>query len=413
MTPGLLHEGKGTGNYGGSGWIGALQQLFIDARSEHTLALAFVSATEKEKTKKNGIIYYPIYEKPESGIRKLCRYYGGYKSWDREHLVPQIKEVISDFHPDVIHLFGLENQLATILGRTAIPTVVHLQGLLGPVANAFYPNGFNHSSFIWPPTKREWLYRNGFLYEKKKLDLRSRQEQKLFKEARFFMGRTDWDFHVSQLMSKESMYYKVNEALRQPFYENAGKWRPNDGKMTITSTISETLYKGLDLILKTALILKRETTIDFEWNVTGVKADSNFRKFIEHNVGIKGADVNVRYCGIMNAQQLVGHSLKSNVYVHPSYIDNSPNSVCEAQLLGLPVIATHVGGVSSLMEHKKSGILVPANEPHETAFWIMQFHNNPDMAKELGRNGYELAKARHAPEQIIKDLFNAYKDIAG
>ena len=68
MTPGLLHEGQGTGNYGGSGWIGALQHLFCNAHTKDKLALAFISDSDKEKVEKNGVLYYPIYEKPENSF---------------------------------------------------------------------------------------------------------------------------------------------------------------------------------------------------------------------------------------------------------------------------------------------------------------------------------------------------------
>lgn len=411
MTPGLLHEGQGTGNYGGSGWIGALQHLFCNAHTKDKLALSFISDSDKEKVEKNGVLYYPIYEKPENPIKKIYRYYYGYKSYNRELYVKQLLDVIHDYKPDIIHLFGLENPLATILNRTSIPIVVHIQGLLGPCSNAFYPSSFSRYSLFWPPTRREWLFRNGFLYSKKTLDIKALKESDLFKDAHFFMGRTEWDLHLTRLMSSKAFYYKVSEALRPLFYDNAGRWTYSEGKFIITSTISETIYKGLDLILKTAKILKQETNLDFEWNVVGVSENSNIVRFFEHSLQIYSKNVNVIYVGIMNAETLINNSLKSSVYVHPSYIDNSPNSICEAQLLGLPIIATNVGGVSSLIQHKENGILVPANEPYETAFWLKELSEKPAMALTLSQNGISTAIKRHDRNQILKDLLDSYKQI--
>lgn len=411
MTPGLLHEGQGTGNYGGSGWIGALQHLFCNAHTKDKLALSFISDSDKEKVEKNGVLYYPIYEKPENSFKRIYRYYYGYKSYNRELYVKQLLDVIHDYKPDIIHLFGLENPLATILNRTNIPIVVHIQGLLGPCSNAFYPSSFSRSSLIWPPTRREWLFRNGFLYAKKTLDIRAVKESDLFKDARYFMGRTEWDLHLTKLMSSKALYYKVNEALRPMFYDNAGMWKYSEGKFIITSTISETIYKGLDLILKTAKILKHETNLDFEWNVVGVSENSNIVRFFEHSLQINSKNVNVIYVGVMNAENLINNSLKSSVYVHPSYIDNSPNSICEAQLLGLPIIATNVGGVSSLIQHKENGILVPANEPYETAFWLKELSEKPAMALTFSQNGISTAIKRHDRNQILKDLLDSYKQI--
>lgn len=411
MTPGLLHEGHGTGNYGGSGWIGALQHLFCDAHTENELALSFISDKEKEKIERNGVIYYPIYEKPENALKKIYRYYYGYRSYNRELYVNQILEVINDYKPDIIHLFGLENPLATILGRTDCPVVVHLQGLLAPCNNAFYPSSFSRCSLVWPPTRREWLFRNGFLYSKKTFEVRSVKESDLFKDAQYFMGRTEWDLHLTRLLSINAKYYKVNEALRPPFYDNAGKWKYSSGKFIIISTISETIYKGLDLILKIAKILKQETTIDYEWNVVGVCENSNLVRFFERNLRINSKDVNVNYVGVMNAEELINNCLSSSVYVHPSYIDNSPNSICEAQLLGVPIIATNVGGVSSLIKHKENGILVPANDPYETAFWLKELSENPALVSTISMNGMSTATKRHDRKQILNDLLGFYKQI--
>lgn len=408
-TSGLLKELAGTGGYGGSGWVGSLQHLFMSANNGDTLGIAFPNTNKSKLTIQDGVHYYPILRESKTRIQKIRYYYGGYKHIDFYEYVENLQVVIKAFHPDVIHLFGLENPFATILGHTEIPVVVHLQGLLGPCDNAFYPQDINSYSFIWPPSVREWFLRNGYQFAKKELHMLALREAVLFKRAKFFMGRTAFDFQFSQLMSPSSRYFKVNEALRPSFYLNAGKWKQSTNKFIITSTISETVYKGLDLILKTAALLKKETKMDFEWRVVGIKEKSSFVRFFEHFLSIKSIEVNVNYMGVMTAEQIIELNMASSVYVHPSYIDNSPNSVCEAQLLGMPVIATNVGGVSSLIEHKKTGLLVPANAPYELAYWIKTINEDSTLAASIGQKAYELANVRHDKETIIRDLFTAYQ----
>lgn len=410
-TPGLLNELEGTGGYGGSGWLGALQHLFMAVNNGDKLGVVFPSIVKSNLTIQDGVYYYPILRNSKTKIQKIRHYYGCYKIIDYNEYVDDLREVIKDFHPDVIHLFGLENPFATLLGQIEIPVVVHLQGLLGPCDNAFFPQELNSNSFIWPPTLREWIWRNGFMFAKKELHTLAIKEAELFKRARFFMGRTAFDFQVSRLMSPSSRYYKVNEALRPSFYLNAGKWAHSNNLFIITSTISETVYKGLDVILKTAALLKKETKIDFEWQVVGIKKTSSLVQFFEHFLSIKSCDVNVKYLGVLTAEQITEHNLASSLYVHPSYIDNSPNSVCEAQLLGMPVIATNVGGVSSLIEHKKNGLLVPANAPYELAYWIKTINDDSIFAASIGRNAFESANIRHDKKSIIQDLYAAYNSI--
>lgn len=412
MTPGLLHENEGTGNYGGSGWIGALQHLYMESYADNnTLGLVYLSQNDEGVVYKENVYYFPVIKKRESHVRKLLKYYGPNISHNISSYDDAVLKIIDGFKPDIIHLFGLENPFASILSRTGVPTVIHLQGLIGPCYNAYFPASINRSSFFWPPSKREWVFRNGFLYDNSVLKLRANIELNLFREGHYFMGRTDWDFSLSRLLSPESSYFHVGEALRTPFYSKKGAWRISGDKFIIVSTISETVYKGLDLILKTAHLLSSLLSPDFEWWVVGVNEKSNIVRFFERSLSIKGRENNVVYKGTFQADDLSELLLKASVYVHPSYIDNSPNSLCEAQILGLPVISTNVGGTSSLVRHQKSGLLIPSNGVYELAYWLVELNHNSDLALSLSKCGCEESSLRHDRKTIIDTVMSVYQRI--
>lgn len=407
-TPGL-YDCKVSG-YNGIGWISSVQSL-IQQEDSVELALAFLtSRIEDTEGIISGTHYYPIYSKAPNVFDKFKNYYGGYKNIDNEAYVRQILKIIFEFKPDIIQLFGMENSMATILGKTEIPIVVHLQGLLAPYDNAFFPIDFNKYSFMWPFSKNEWLFRNGYIYAKKSIHIRGERERQLFKKVDYVMGRTDWDFEVSQLLAPQSRYFHVDEVMRSCFYNHAGEWIvKHRDKIIITSTISQTIYKGLDLIIKAASLLEHEAHLNFEWRVVGVESNSSYTRFFEKTIKMKSSKV--RYMGVLSAEQLCDTLLDSDIYVHPSYIDNSPNSVCEAQMLGMPVVATGVGGITSLIEHETSGLLVPANAPYEMAYWIKYIAENTCKAEELGRNGAKVALKRHDRKEIVKQLLSVYLSI--
>lgn len=397
--------------YHGGGWISSLQQLIIHTH-DNTFALTYVTHTPMRKEVQDNTIYYPIYEAPKSSWQKAIEYYGGYKKIDCKKYLHQIQQIIQDFQPDIIHLFGMENPMATILGKTTVPVVVHLQGLLSPYDNAFFPVGFNKSSFLFPFSIREWLLRNGYIFAKNSIHVRGERELSLFKKVKYAMGRTEWDYQVSQLLAPQSQYFHVDEVLRKPFYENAGKWEcPDIQDYKIISTLSNTIYKGLDTILKTAKLLKTQSNIPFKWIIAGISPQDPIVRFFERKLHITGKLVNVEYIGVQDANQLCSKLLQSHVYVHPSYIDNSPNSICEAQLLGLPVIGTFVGGVSSLIKHGDTGLLVPANAPFELTYLLKICFTEKDYATQLGKQGYKEAVQRHDKTKILKDLIHTYQDI--
>ena len=99
------------------------------------------------------------------------------------------------------------------------------------------------------------------------------------------------------------------------------------------------------------------------------------------------------------------------MYIHPAIIDNSPNSLCEAQVIGCPVIAANVGGIASLVDDGKTGILYPYNEPHMLAFKIMELGQNRELLKFLSENEIKTAIERHNPEDIYLYLYSVYKNV--
>ena len=360
---GLYHNNSNYSGYHGSGWISSLQKCVI-SQNEYTLGFAFTTPTPLNEQTKERTLYYPIYTPPLSPIRKIRYYYGGYKQDDSHDLLLKVLAVIEKFKPDIIHLFGLESTLAVILGNTSIPIVVHVQGLLAPCSNAFFPVGINKFSFLF-------------------------------------------------LLAPQSKYFHVDEVLRDIFYKHAGEWKHKEGrtKYIITSTISNTMYKGLDMILKTAALLKSETDLDFEWRVIGLSQQHRIVKYFEKSLDIISSEVSIKYMGIKDEVELCDILLDSNCYVHPSYIDNSPNSLCEAMLLGLPVLATFVGGVPTLLNYGKCGILVPANEAFELAYEIQQLLKDRKYAEALGEKASCCALQRHDKIRVCNDLFATYKII--
>ena len=92
------------------------------------------------------VTYYPIKTGKKGNFGKLI------KNWsceiDSGKYLKKLLDVIADFKPDVIQVFGTENHFAEILAHTKIPVVIHLQGIINPYDNAFYPPGINSLSIM-------------------------------------------------------------------------------------------------------------------------------------------------------------------------------------------------------------------------------------------------------------------------
>lgn len=390
------------GGYHGCGWITSLLDQFANLDGIE-IGVAFFYGEDAESLVKDKITYYPIKQRKVSVLGKIKTFFGDYSAWEGEETyhLDRLQEIVEKFKPDVIHVWGTETDMGLIANRVDVPVIVHLQGLLNPIFNALLPPGVNQNDFLFKDGLNPIKILNN-LNALNYWEYKTSREVRILKSCKKYFGRTHWDKAVSRLYSPNGEYYYCSEILRDIFYH--GEWTRDTSKIRILSTISSPLYKGADLVLKTAHLLKEYAKIDFEWNLVGV---SNV-KLQEKLTHINASDVNVYCRGVKTPEELYQLAQKASVYFHPSYIDNSPNSVCEAQIIGLPVIAVNVGGVSTLIDDKKTGILTPPNEPHMAAMNILNLLDDKNLMMSLSSNSKKEACKRHDPKDIMSSLLSLY-----
>lgn len=326
-------------------------------------------------------------------------------------LVKQAIKTVENYKPDLIHVFGTEWPFGLIAKYTDIPVVVHMQGAIAPYYNAKYPPGYNIFTYICA-MKGNFARYIWYCIQSIKQKSREKMERQVFENVKYYMGRTCWDKAVTKIYNPERMYFHVDEALRLAFINSKVTWNLNEQnlkKLKLVTVGCSTLYKGLDMMIKTAKLLK-QLNVDFEWNVVG-HLPNEFRMMVEYKEKKKFSDCNINILGFMQPEDMTTLLCNSTMYVHTAYIENSPNSLCEAQILGVPVVSTNVGGISSLVGDGVDGILVPANDPFRMAYEILSLYNDKNRMRDYSIKGMARAKERHNPENIAKDLMNCYNTI--
>lgn len=393
------------------GWLISLEDE-IKKHFDIELNVAFFSNVKEAPFEYEGVHYYPMFFPMAS--TKIGRVLNRYKTVDYiDHkMLPVMLDVVKDTHPDLIHIHGTEERFGLIQNYIKdIPIVFSIQGLIAPYTEKY---------FSGLPSKN--VYRNESLFDKlrkisyyddyKNFKFRAKREIGYLNKAKYIFGRTFWDKTITGMLNVNRKYYVVDEILRLPFYQT--KWNSlsfSNGNFKIISTISGGIYKGYETVLKTAALLKQNTKLNFEWIIAGYDDQSKCVQIAERYTKIKSSSVNVKFMGRVDAEKLSKMLSCSDVYVHVSHIENSPNSVCEAMLLGMPVIASYAGGTCSMLENEKEGILVQDGDPYIYAGAIVYIYTHFEKAKVYGENARKRALERHNPNRIGKQLLDAYKNI--
>ena len=395
------------GGYNGGGWISSMQNE-LAKRDDIKLGIAFCRNGEPAKVEQDGVFYYPIPHHTKSKKDKIFDLFKLNDAARDEVLWPyyehKFKEVIEDFKPDVIHIFGSElyhGLAARVAGN--IPMVLHIQGLLSLSIYILLPPGFSRREYIMSGKglKGKFHHLQYLAYWKRS----AYREKAILNAVPYVIGRTDWDKQAMAVLNPKAKYYYGGEILRDVFYEARKRQFPN--VPTITTTISFPTYKGYDVILKVANILKNELHLNFQWNVYG-NIDPDF---MEKHIGLSHQDLNINLCGVASAETLRDALLSCTMYFHSSYIENSPNSVGEAQMVGVPVVASRVGGTDSMVEHGKTGFLYPVTDPYMAAYYIKRLIGNKEENMAIGKKAKEIALVRHDKKQIVKELLDVYEQI--
>lgn len=396
--------------YVGCGWISSLlEKVILEENVE--VALAFFSDQVKTLTvhKEREYTQYviPSYLNKLDKIKRNLTF-TDYLFEERESI---LMSVLNQYNPDIIHVFGTECPFGLLAAKTKIPIVVHLQGILNPYVRKWFPVGYSNFKMFSSTPLLKIIKLSGYwadFIRQKKL---ARREIEIFKVTRFFSGRTDWDRRITRLLSPSSKYYHCEEMLRPAFY--LSQWNIPDKNDTIQliSIINPNMYKGIESILETAKHLKSFSNYQYKWTIAGVYPDSPLVKIFTRKTKIPADSVNIDFIGPTRESILVKRMLDSDIFIHPSHIDNSPNSLCEAMVLGMPIISTNVGGIQSLLTDQKEGILVQDGETFGLAGAILELINDPSKRIAYGKAARQRAIERHQPNEIVKQQLFIYKDI--
>lgn len=326
-------------------------------------------------------------------------------------------DINNEIKPDIVHIHGSEfyHSLAYVNACGSNNTVLSVQGLVSACALYYYGGieSKNINKFI---TFRDLIKKDTLRHQQKEFYKKGIYEIALIKKIKYIIGRTSWDASNCWSINPKTHYFKCEEALRDSFYVNC--W---DIKKCHRHSIfiSQAYYplKGLHKLLNALPLIVKQYP-DVQVYIIGDDPTSkpkykrttywNYLDSIINKLCIRS---HLHFLGTLSEAEMVEQFLLAHVFVCPSAIENSSNSVCEAQLIGTPVVASYVGGMMDIVEDQKSGLLYRFEETAMLAYKICSVFKDDDLAYRLSINERAIALKRHDRESIANSLYNIYNEI--
>ena len=371
-------------------------------RDDLELAIAFTGDVPELVAKVvEGILYYVL---PNHAPLE--------RNWER---------VLAEYRPDIIHAYGTERTHNISLIRVCkdIPILVSLQGIITEYTKRYY-GGLSLGTILKYYTLRDVLLRDGLISAKRKFAAQRKNEQQILNSVTYVEGRSDWDRAMSSRINPALKYYYCPRMIRSPFFQ----YRWSAEKCHEHSLfVHQGAYpiKGFHIILEAVAILKKKYP-DIRLYVSGNNsfelgtlrkrlAITGYVKMIREIISRSNLMENIVFTGYLDSDALAQKMLEASICVIPSAIENAPNALAEAMVLGMPCIASYVGGNAHMLNDGECGLLYRYDEPEVLALRIETLFEQKALAKELADNAYRVARERHDPEKLEAQLLVIYEDV--
>ncbi len=341
------------------GWITGLMEAVLKHNAsniEETVQLGIAFPVEKEQELlQDALVIHQDYDLPFYGFREDVLAADRYEM----SLEEDLKHIIDHFKPDLVHCFGTEypHTLAAIK-CFAKPerTLVGVQGLCRVCAKGYMAN--LPQKVIKSVTFRDIVRKDTLPVQQQKFEDRGQWELASIQGTGHVTGRTEFDKYWTGKWNPKAKYHQMNETLRKEFY--TGAWSlekcyphrlffsqgdyPLKGFHYMLAAMPQILAKYPD----TEVYVAGNSLLRGK-NLKGRLKISAYGVYLEKLIKQYKLEEKVHFLGRLTAEEMKAQYLKSHAFVCASSIENSPNSLGEAMILGTPVVTADVGGIPTMI----------------------------------------------------------------
>ena len=388
---------------GTGGWMGGLLDCLREVSGFQLGVVTACTHFPELQKQMHGVDYFIINQNNSRLTRTL------FPADNNPIYLKKCVEIIKSYKPDIVHVHGTERFYGELISKQLVdcPVVISIQGIMDACSEWYRWFGKMSFTEVFNTNIFDSLKLSGLLWQLREARRQAARERKVLQTGSYFFGRTDWDRAYVSLYNERAKYFHVNRVIGRPFWQHSWQ-REHCQDYRIIFTNTRHPRKGTELLIDAISRLKKSYP-DIKLILIGSLGNGGYANWLKDKIKRLGKSVEI--LGKLSATDVAQELLKAHLFVSASYIDNSPNSVAEAQLMGMPVISAYTGGVPSMIKDKHNGLLFPTGDVALLVNCIKSVFENDSMAEELGRNAATTARQRHDSKAIVEAQMAAYKCI--
>ena len=334
--------------------------------------------------------------------------------------------------PDLVHIWGTEYPAAAAMQDAAlalgVPALIGIQGVMRDCAAHLcggVPARYRRSGPVEHLIERVIP---GSLLDsmQARFDALAKAEADLLGKARYVTGRTAFDKAAMADLAPKARYFACNETLRPAFYTEP-VWQPRTFGTAPVLLMTQGNYplKNLHTVLLALPALLKQWP-GLVLRVAGwppldkgallrpvIEAMFPYQTWCARLIRENALEGHVQYTGPLQERQMRQAYLDADVFVLPSYCENSPNSLGEAMLLGMPCVAARAGGIPSMMGEGEGILYGQPGDVQALTDALARVLADGAAAAAMGGAARSRALKTHDPAANAGTLLNIYRTIAG
>ena len=221
---------------------------------------------------------------------------------------------------------------------------------------------------------------------------------------------------TSHSMAQEAQKYTTKQVHITPFGVDMGKFRPNsyanrDDATFRIGTVKHLQYRaGIDTLIEAFTIFRNERwrKLPAELFIVGDGPERNALGTLASNLGVSDS---VKFLGRVPNDAIPKFLKGLDVFCFLSRVDESFGvAAVEASACGIPVVASRVGGLHEVVEHGRTGFIVPKESPEKAAACFAALYQDASLRSRMGQEGRNYVSARYSLSGSLDIMEQVYED---